>query len=129
MSLEEYLVKSPTVIQRLDLLGIAMRDGCYDISVHYASFHPVHVAPELQSSRSKNLRAVQRGLIEDGGVPASLVLRVMNAVDNTSHPLAQKIAMACAQVSGAGGRLPIIQVEDIGDKAEFWQHLEQTATK
>src|SRR5712692_507404 len=129
MTLEEDLVESPPVIQRLDLLGIAMRDGCDDIGVHDAGFHPVYVPPELQAARIKNLRAVQPGLIEDGGIPASLVLQVMNTVDNAGHPPTKKIAMGCAQVSSAGSRLPIIKVEDIGDKAEFWQHLEQAATK
>ncbi len=100
-----------------------MRDGCDDIGVHDAGFHPVYVAPELQAARIKDLRAVQPGLIEDGGVPASLVLQVMNAVDNAGHPLAQKIAMGRAQVSGARGRLPIIKVENIRDKAEFRQRL------
>src|SRR6266566_6322915 len=129
MTLEEHLVESPAIIQCLDFLGVAMRDGCYDIGVHDAGFHPVYVAPELQAARNEDLRAIQPGLVQNGGVPASLVLQVMHAVDDAGRPLAQEIAMARVQVSGAGGRLPIIEVENIRDKAESRQRLEQTSTE
>src|SRR5690348_9442170 len=80
MALEEHLIETPTIIQRLDLLGIAMRNGRYDISVHNAGLHPVHIAPEFQAARVKNLRTSQPGLIQDGRIPTPLVLQVMNAI-------------------------------------------------
>ena len=65
MSLEECLIKPPSIIQRLDLLGIAMRDSRYDISVHDATLHPVYITPEFQTSLVKDLRTAQTGLTQD----------------------------------------------------------------
>ena len=65
MTLEKHLVESPAIIQCLDFLGVAMRDGGYDIGVHDATFHPVYIAPELEARRVEDLRTIQPGLIQD----------------------------------------------------------------
>ena len=106
-----------------------MRDGCHHIGVHDACFHPVHVTPELQAVRGEDARRIQTGLIQDGGIPAPLVLQVMHGIDDAGRPLAQEVSIGGAQVGGTGGRLPIVEVDDIGDKAQVGQGLEQAPAK
>ncbi len=53
----------------------------------------------------------------------------MHRVDDASRSLAQEVAIGGAQVGGAGGSLPIVEVDDIGDKAQVRQGLEQAPAK
>src|SRR5579859_2014196 len=129
MALKEKLIKPPAIIQRLNLLGVAARDCRHHIGIHDARFHPVDITPELQAAQGKDARAVQPRLIQNGGIPAPLVLQVMDRIDNARCPLAQQMEMRGAQVGGAGGRLPIMQVDDVGGKAEQWQRLQQALAK
>src|SRR5260370_18271841 len=53
----------------------------------------------------------------------------MHGIDDTNRPVAQEMTIGGAQVSGAWGSLPIVEVDDIGGKAELRQSLEQTPAK
>ena len=129
MALKEDLVEAPAVVQRLDLLGVAVRDGCHHVSILDARFHPVHVAPELQAARDEDTRRVQPCFLQNGGIPASLVLQVMHGIDDAGCPPAQEVSIGGAQVGGTGGRLPIVEVDDIRRKVQVRQGLEQAPAK
>ena len=129
LALEEDLVEAPAVVQRLDLLGVTVRDGCHHVSILDARFHPVHVAPELQAAGVEDTCRVQPCLTQNGGVPTPLVLQVMYRVDDASRSLAQEVAIGGAQVGGTGGRLPIVEVDDIRRKVQVRQGLEQAPAK
>ena len=129
MALEENLIEAPAIIQRLDLLGVTARYGCHHIGVHDAGFHPIHVAPELQTVGSENVRRIQPSLVQDRGIPAPLVLKVMNGIDDACRPMSQKMAIGCTQVGSAGGRLPIVEVDDVGSKRKLRQRFKQASAK
>src|SRR5258708_10273494 len=74
MTLKQDLIKAPTMVERLDFFGIAVRDGCHYIGIYNTSFHPVHIPPEFESIRNEDIGWVQPCLIEDRDVPAPLVL-------------------------------------------------------
>ena len=129
MALKEHLIEAPAIVQRLDLLGVTARDGSYHVSVHNPGFHPIDVAPELQAVRDEDAGGFQSRLIQDGGIPTTLVLQVMHGIDDTGRPFLQEMAIGCAQVGGAGGGLPIVEVDNIGSEAKLRQGVEQAPAK
>ena len=116
MALEEHSFEAPAIGRCLNFLGIAMRDGRHHIGVDDTCFHPVHIAPKLQAARVEEIVAVQSCFLQDGGIPASLVLQIMDSIDDTGRPPAQEIAMGGTQIGNAGSCLPVVEMNDIGNK-------------
>src|SRR5205807_6412044 len=74
MTLKQDLIEAPTMVERLDFLGITVRDGRHYIGIYNTGFHPVHIPPEFQSIRNEDAARVQPSLVEDRDIPAPLVL-------------------------------------------------------
>ncbi len=68
-----------------DLFGVAARHSGHGVRVVDAGLHPVHVAPELQFLRHEDTRAVQPRFVENRGIPAALVLEIVNGIDDAQR--------------------------------------------
>src|SRR5579871_2445926 len=125
MALKEHLVQAPASIERLYLVCVAVRDRRHHVGVVDACLHPVHIAPEFQSARNEDLRSLQADLVQNGRVPAPLVLQVMYGIDDARRTLAQQMLVRSAQVGCAGSSLPVIEMEDIRCESQQRQGVQQ----
>ncbi len=129
MALEEHFVKPPAVVERLNLLGVAPRDGGDDVGVVDPRLHPVDVAPELESGRDEDAGALQARLVENGWIPASLILQVVDGVDDARSAAVHEIAVGRAQVGRRRRCLPVVEMDDVGREIERREHLQQAAAE
>jgi len=91
------------------------------------------IAPIFEAVGHEDPRTVESRLLQDSGVPTPLILEVVNGIDDAHRAgrggTPQEWPVACTQVGGAGSRLPVVEVQDVGKEIEGGQRFQQTAAR